>query len=373
MPFQKLQVPKYPRRLWEIVGRAGSGKSTFLTRMRSPILPIDADHRIDEVARLNPDMLALSNTAEDHNTPDRIAHLLHENMPGSKVGTIAVDSLTAIIAPRVTQAMIDRDEGRTRNLYAGFRDKALAMRQLQDAITMWGTDVLWIYHIDDARDADGKLHTKATISTTELARLMRSVNLKLEVVIEKNRRGIKVKWARRGRSGDQVGVLWDETGDWRGMPERIESVVYDGLTEEQQAQIENALPESFPDDATAIGWGLEQGAFNELTHARNAYEKLMREHGDPEDMDEKAALWIGDVLARLEERTHGQGNGNGAHKDAPAASAPAKPVGPTEFWERANALEMRGVAQDIYKKHTVGKQTDWAAALANLEKVAAEH
>jgi putative protein kinase ArgK-like GTPase of G3E family len=40
MLFKKLQATKYPPRLWGLVGYPGSGKSTFATAMRAPILAI---------------------------------------------------------------------------------------------------------------------------------------------------------------------------------------------------------------------------------------------------------------------------------------------------------------------------------------------
>lgn len=361
MPFQKKQIPQYPRRHWQLVGRAGSGKSTFAMRMRAPLLPVDADHRIDQVAHLNPDMLELSAVPSDHNDTDRIAQLLNANMPGAEVGTIVVDSLTALIAPLVTQAMIDKDEGRTKNLYAGFRDKALAMRQLQDAVTRWGCDTLWIFHLDDSTTAEGKAIVKETISKTELARLMRSVNLKLEVVVENGKRGVFVRWARRGRSGKQVGVLWDETGTWLGMPERIERAVYDGLSLADQDQIESALPVRFDNDATAIAWGNDQGPFKDLVHARNAFEKLMREHDDPEDMEDRTALWVGDVLARLEEQKKNAGNGNGT-------AEPSQPVSHNDFWQFANAHKFPATdARKIVAAYTFEGKTDWAGARRELK------
>ncbi len=376
MAFPKLKVKKYPKRKWEIRGRADSGKSTFLTQMRSPILPIDADHRIDQVAKLNPDMLQLSYNAEDHNNTDRIAELLDEHMPGTKVGTIGVDSLTAIITPLVTQGMIDKANGNVQNGYSAFQPKALAMRQLQDAVTKWGTDVLWIYHLDDSTNASGKKTTHATITDTELARLMRSVNMKLEVVVKDGKRGIKVLWARDGRWGNKVDILWDTSGKWEQMPERIEAAVYDGLSEAEQAAIENELPEVFPDDATAIGWGLEYSvwgshAFEALEHARNAYEKLMRENDEPETMEERTALWVADVHARAEAKLT-PSSGNGSAQKQPVPVAPAKPITSTEFWERAIALGMRNDAQIFIKANTVDRQTNWSGALADLErKVAA--
>lgn len=317
MSFKKMTKPEYPPRLWSLVGYPGSGKSTFATQMRGPILVVDADHRFAEVLALAPgDVYELSGTPADNVDPDRVAAILAEHMPNADVATIVIDSLTAIITPLVVQAMVDKDAGRSTNLAAGFRHKALAMRQLQDAVTRWGCDVLWIYHLMDARDEKAKEVVKATVSATERARLVRSINMQLELVQlpggpapqgsrgkgDGDRRGVKVVWARRGRSGL---VLWDETGAWAGMPERIEQAVYGGLTVEDQDQIEQehalagpGTPAVFPNPETAIGWAFEQGAFEALPHARNAYEKLKRKKR-PANAQEMATLWIAEVQARL--------------------------------------------------------------------------
>lgn len=304
MSFKKMTKQEYPPRLWALVGYPGSGKSTFATQMQGPILAVDADHRFDEVLDLAPgDVYELSNSPADNVDADRIAALLASGMPGSGVKTIVVDSLTAIITPLVVQAMQDKAHGRAHNLAAAFRTKALAMRQLQDAVTRWGTDCLWIYHLNDARDAKGRELTRATVSQTELARLTRSINLQLEIVQDDaGRRGVKVVWARRGRDGM---TLWDDTGTWAGMPEKIEAAVYDGLTKADQAEIEQRAPDVFPNPETAISWGFEQGAFQALQHARNAYEKLKREQG-PETAREMTALWVADVKARLLELNGGE-------------------------------------------------------------------
>ena len=303
MAFQKITRTTYPSRLWALTGYPGSGKSCFATQMRGPLLVVDADHRFTEVVGLagTRDVYELSGVATDNTNPDRVAAILAENMPDSDVATIVVDSLTAIITPLVVQAMVDKDAGREKNLAAAFRTKALAMRQLQDAVTRWGTDVLWVYHLMDARNGQGQALVRATVSQTELARLTRSINMQLEIVQNGDRRGVKVVWARRGRSGM---TLRDETGTWAGMPERIEAAVYDGLTEADQERIEE-VPEVFPNPETAIGWGVEQGAFKAIQHARNAYEKLKRE-AHPQTAKEMARLWVADVQARLM-----AGNGSG--------------------------------------------------------------
>ena len=304
MAFKQMAKTKYPPRLWALVGYPGSGKSTLATQMRGPLLVVDADHRFQEVLDLAGDRAVynLSDVATDDTDPDRVAALLAENMPGSDVATIVVDSLTAIITPLVVQAMVDKDAGRTKNLAQGWRTKALAMRQLQDAVTRWATDVLWIYHLMDARDAKANEVIRATISKTELARLTRSINMQLEIVQDGEKRGVRVVWARRGRSGM---TLWDETGAWTGMPEKIEEAVYGGLSEADQERIERETPATFPNPETAIAWGLKRGAFEALQHARNAYDKLKREKR-PRNAQEMAALWVADVQVRLVKNGEGR-------------------------------------------------------------------
>jgi hypothetical protein len=285
--FKKMQRAEYPPRLWCLVGYPGSGKSTFAAKMRGPLLVVDADHRFQEVLDLaEGDVYALSEAPADQVDADRIAAILAANMPGSGVRTIVIDSLTAIITPLVVQALRDKDAGRAKNLFAAWRDKALAARQLQDSVTRWGCDTLWIYHLQDSRDAQGQELTKATLSETERARLTRSINLQLEIV--------------EGQDGGRSGLtLWDDSGDWTGMPEAIEGAVYDGLSEADRDRLEGETPAAFPNPETAIAWGLDQGAFKALQHARNAYNKLKAER-KPKTAQEMATLWIADVEARLE-------------------------------------------------------------------------
>lgn len=295
MAFSKLTATPYPRRLWGLVGFPGSGKSTFAARMRAPMLAIDADHRFSEVLPIaGGDVYQLSDTPADNVNPERIAAALRANMPGADVRTVIVDSLTAIMAPLVTGAILDNDAGRQKNKMASFKAKALAMRLLQDSIGAWGTDVLWIYHLQTGRDANAQEVTTATVSRTELARLTRSINLQLRIVDEGGRRGVLVEWARRGRSGM---TLVDESGSWQNMPERIEAAVYDGLTREDQDRIESSTPTGFTGPEKAIAWGVDCGAFDVLQHARNRYDQLKREH-NPQSAGEMWDLWIAECLAR---------------------------------------------------------------------------
>ena len=297
MGFKKMIKEKYPPRMWSLVGYPGSGKSTFASQLFGPMVVIDADHRFQEVLNLsNNEVFELSDSPADNVDPDRINTLLMKNMPGSGTKTIVVDSLTAIITPLVIQAMIDNEKGRQRNLSAAFKTKALAMRQLQDAVTRWGCDVLWIYHLQDARDAKANEITRATISPTEQARLTRSINAQLEMVADpKNpdRRGIKVSWARRGRAGM---TLWDDSGFWDGMPAKVEAAMYDGLTVADQDLIESKDPETFNSPEHAQAWGVERGAFPDVEASRKAYREVKKTF-EPKSAREMAQVWVDHVVS----------------------------------------------------------------------------
>jgi hypothetical protein len=300
MSFVKVNKKAYPTRQWTLVGPPAAGKSTFAAQMRGPILVIDADHRFTEVAcKTSSEIFQLSDNPADNINAEKIVKLVREGMKDTVVRTITVDSLTSIITPLVTEALLDNEAGRNKNRVSAFKDKAMAMRHLQDGLTGFGTDMLWIYHFRDSLSA-AKTPTTVTntsITAVELARLRRSLNMQLSVVMDGSKRGIKVDWCRNGRSGI---TLWDETGSFIGMPERIEMAVYDDLTEEEKKKIAAFGPEGFSGPEEAIGWAFEKGCFRDAVHAKNAYDELKREK-KPKNAAEMWRLWVDEVKRRYEE------------------------------------------------------------------------
>lgn len=287
MSFKVLVKKQYPRRLWALAGFPGSGKSTFAARMMIPQLVIDADHRYDEVVHLaGGDVYQLENR-HDNVLADRVVAQLNRDMPedGQQIGTIVVDSLTEIITPLVMKAVNDNANGRNKNRAAAFVDKAVAMRLLQSGVSRWGTDVLWIYHLQAGMDSNGRDVVTTSIPKTELTRMVRSLNAKLRVVQDGDRRGIHVEWCRNGRDGF---TLWDEAGLWQGMPERLEEAMYvDGR--------QDAPRFSGPD--AALDWAMEQGAFPDREIAQLAYNQVKTEQ-NPANAAEMWAFWVATVRER---------------------------------------------------------------------------
>lgn len=296
MAFKKMSKERrIPTRQWALVGFPGAGKSTFAAQMRGPQVVVDADQRYQEVAHLvAQDVYELSEDGADNVNPERIAELLRANMSGSGAKTVIVDSLSAIITPIVTQAMLDNEAGRNTNRVAAFKDKAMAMRLLQDAITGFGLDTLWIYHYRTGLDSRANKVTSTSISAVELARLRRSLNAELAISNDNGTYSVKVVWARAGKSGM---TLTDNTGTWEGMPEKLEQAIYGGLTNDDMKAMAGRTPEKFSSPADAIAWGFETGAFRDAVHAQNAYDKLKTEKA-PSTATEMWTLWIADVEER---------------------------------------------------------------------------
>jgi len=264
--------------------------------MRQPVLTIDADHRFSEVARLNREKIfyEFGDNPEDNTDPRTIAKILDRDMPGSDVCTIVVDSLTSIMAPIVGEAIQANDAGENKNRMSAFKGKALAIQTLQDAITKWGRDTVWIYHLRERRDANAQVAVTTSISAVELARLRRSLNMVIRLVDSNGQRVAIVDWCREGRDGISIA---DTSGCWAGMPEKIEAAVYDNLTDEEREEKEKGTPKRFAGMDDAIAWGMEQGCFRDAVHAQNAYNKV-KESAAPTTAQKMWDAWIANVLER---------------------------------------------------------------------------
>jgi hypothetical protein len=192
------------------------------------------------------------------------------------------------------RAYRDNQAGKNGNKVAAYAEKATAMRLLQDVVTGTGADVAWIYHVYAGRDSRAREVERTSISELELSRVLRSCNLRLRVSCENGVHRVSVVWARRGRSGVE---LADDTGCRKGMPERVEAAVYDGLSEADQERIEHEAPEAFPNPEAAIRWGMDRGVFRDEAHAQNAY-NLVRTAKRPQSAREMRDYWVAEVEAR---------------------------------------------------------------------------
>ncbi|MEC7986645.1 MAG: hypothetical protein VX278_15870, partial [Myxococcota bacterium] len=143
-------------------------------------------------------------------------------------------------------------------------------------------------------DSKAKEITTTTVSQTEIARLLRCINVQLEIVQDNERRGIKIVWARKGRSGM---IIWDESGCWSQMPEKIEAALYDGLSAGERKKIESETPIIFKSPQHALSWSVDQGAFQSIEEARKTYD-VVKTECQPTSAKEMAALWQAEIRNR---------------------------------------------------------------------------
>ena len=158
---------QYPRRLWAVYGEANTGKSTFCATLRAPVVWVDADQRAAEIVNLvEGDLLGISDDPYDNTIPERIDGLLTANMPASQVGTIVVDSVSAILEPVISRIQADVAAGRIKNKAGAWRRKSMAMKMLHN-LGRFGTDVILTYHEYRALDAKVQWQQTRTVSQLE--------------------------------------------------------------------------------------------------------------------------------------------------------------------------------------------------------------
>jgi len=160
MAFKRVDKDTLPPRRWALKGRYGDGKSTFILALRQPALIVDADGRRHELK--GGELYELSEEPADNRSVERIQDLLDQNMPGSGIKTVAIDSITSLIGSSIARAMLDNTADRNRDKNQAWVDKAEKMRLLQDSVTAHGSDVLWVWHLEDAQ-LNGQTHVRETL------------------------------------------------------------------------------------------------------------------------------------------------------------------------------------------------------------------
>jgi hypothetical protein len=306
MAFKKLAETQIrPARRWALVGFPGDGKSSFAAQMQTPILPIDVDGRFREVEHLaNGTVFALSEKREENNDVQAIDRLLDKHMSDSGVRTIVVDSVTPIFQRITRRHQVEEHEGETKgNKSAVHREKADVMALLGAAVTGYGTDTLWIWHLNTS-SFNGKHTQSQSVSETERDRLRKFLNAELHVVVDKNgRRGIVVAWSRSGHGIGQTIYDTQENFDtgffWKGMPERIEALIYPAVVARGPGA--SAAPtadgaRSFANAEDAINWGLSQ--INAPAEEVSALYAEVKAAAQPKSSREMWAAWVAEIAKR---------------------------------------------------------------------------
>lgn len=269
-------VPKTLQML--LVAPPNAGKTTFASHLVKDGkigVVVDSDQRFNEVVTSDTEhFVPLSDASHEMLDPKKIYDITHKSMPNPQVGLFLVDSLTAIIEPIILNVQRDVEEGKSKGA-RGYKEKADAMKYLQAAFMPWGVDVIWVYHYRERGDASGNMSVVTSVSTLELSRIYRNINIKCEIVVDKSgKRGVKVLEARGGRTGI---TIWDDSGTWQNIRQRLEQEVWGGLTEQEQKELVDNVVLTSPEQAVA--WAVEYAPdlFKDNQHAINSYEKLKAE------------------------------------------------------------------------------------------------
>lgn len=298
--------------LWEIIGREKVGKTELVARLLKPGigLVIDSDGKFSNSVpkESSVEFYPISDSLDDMRNPDVIERILETGIPklgASNISGIVVDTLTNILEPIISKIQASNNS----SIYA-YKPKSDAMKKLRHVVSKWGIETFWVYHKIEFFEKEGKDYVtkeKSYLSPIEFGRLGRDITISLEVVKDANdKRGVFVKMARRGRSGF---VIWDDSGQWENIRERILESVWGGLTKEDQDAIEKQLPETFDSYSDALRWAWnyseENGKFfNDAAHAKNSMkalkEELLEQLEDDFDDSILYEMWIKKVLSKNE-------------------------------------------------------------------------
>lgn len=306
MPLVPIASQRVPRR-WALVAEPAAGKSSLLARLATPMLVIDADDRFAEVAHLSQSssVFCLPGIHEEGLQASAIDRKLRETMVENRklgIRTIAVDSLTSIISLSNQRSLARigdaAREGEKLNRNEPHVSRANDMELLQTSVSSWGTDVVWVWH-DRPYSVDGVAKVRDSIPKSELPRILKVLNARLEIVAGERGgpRAIRIAWSRKefqpGFQHLRDFVLRDRpenarSGDfWAGMPERIDQVLLTGVDPDSK--------KLFGSQEEAIAWASSAG---KLTGERaKALYAEIRDQQRPSSAAEMFRLYQSAVLA----------------------------------------------------------------------------
>lgn len=185
------------------------------------MLIIDGDNRFGEVKMRTPELKASGLPQSDCRDPRAIAKALKEGSPNHPFKTIAVDSLTPILTPYITEAMASNAANERKNKASGWVDKANAVKMVCDAVSGMGCDYVFIWHKLEGRNGNAEKFQKSSIPETEKARMMRVMNAVIELGKDEKGRFAKIVWSR---FGVRDVIVRDQHGMWKGVVDEIDRI-----------------------------------------------------------------------------------------------------------------------------------------------------
>lgn len=226
-----------------LLGESGTGKSTFVAGLPTPIAVADSDGRVVEIAALVSDGQIYAQENLDEATDiETVLDWFDAAIPAIKPKSLVWDTITPVLAPVIAHAMamseLTPDErvarGEPRNKASLWIPKSTMMRQIR-SIQNHGTHVVWTAHYDIGRDEKGKVTTKRSIPKTEFDMFAKNLNMRIKTLKHQGRYGVKIEYARARPTAD-FPVLWDEPGNmFKGMWDRILATIYDDPIPETEA------------------------------------------------------------------------------------------------------------------------------------------
>ena len=331
MAFKTFIAPSRPVRRFAIKSRPGMGKSTLLTQAVGPILWLDTDGRVSDVAHhaepgkiIQPEI-----DPADYTDVRKIDLQLAKNMRGSGVKSIVVDSVTPIIQRIIRRVSLTEAAGEgPQNKGAAHREKADTMALLGECVSAYGTDTYWVWHTGTSQLGREVKETE-TVTQIEQDRLRRHLNAELVIVADKddiNIRGVLIEYSRNNPAAEGQ-IIWDTPENlkagtfWKGMFERIDEALKPGkpapaphtapippapaspapaagapAAETGTQPPAGTAPKAFANAEAAIAWGAQELQLNP-EEAAVVYEEVKKKSGAKKPSAMWTA-WIAEVESR---------------------------------------------------------------------------